>query len=441
MRTRKIIVPMMVFVFLAAQHALASPPRWESLPALDDTVSTLFSSDYDGTPRLYVGGEFTQAGVIPVSHAAAWDGVGWSSLGSELNGEVLSFEIFDAGAGPQLYVSGVFFITPSVGFVNSIARLENGAWALFAPQAGMSWIGHLVSFDDGAGARLYVSGGFSSSAGSYISRWSPTGWSTVGGGLTSVVHDSVIFDDGDGRGLYVTGSFPTAGPHDVHFVARWDGAWSGLNGGLRDGPGYAITVFDDGRGPAVYVGGQFSRVGAANLTAHNIARWDGANWEALGDGVNGTIKSLAVFDDGYGPKLYVGGSFSQAGLASANKIAAWDGQQWTSVAGGVTGTSAVVDALEAHDPDGAGPKRASLFVGGKFSMAGSTSAGNIARLVAACPADLNNDEVVDIADLAQLLAHFGTGSGATPNEGDLDLDGDVDISDLSATLAAFGGGC
>src|SRR5574337_872924 len=47
-----------------------------------------------------------------------------------------------------------------------------------------------------------------------------------------------------------------------------------------------------------------------------------------------------------------------------------------------------------------------------------------------CRADINHDGWVNLSDLAILLAHFGTPSGATYEDGDLDGDGDVDQSDL-----------
>ena len=59
----------------------------------------------------------------------------------------------------------------------------------------------------------------------------------------------------------------------------------------------------------------------------------------------------------------------------------------------------------------------------------------------ACPGDLDGDLDVDLSDLAQLLAHYGTPSGATYEEGDLDGDGDVDLSDLAALLAVYGTVC
>lgn len=52
--------------------------------------------------------------------------------------------------------------------------------------------------------------------------------------------------------------------------------------------------------------------------------------------------------------------------------------------------------------------------------------------------DLDHDGDVDLSDLAQLLAHYGTQSGATYWMGDLDRDGDVDMSDLAALLANYG---
>jgi len=57
-----------------------------------------------------------------------------------------------------------------------------------------------------------------------------------------------------------------------------------------------------------------------------------------------------------------------------------------------------------------------------------------------CPEDLNGDNVIDLADLSVLLAHFGE-AGADPEHGDVDGDGDVDLADLSQVLAVFGTTC
>ena len=58
-----------------------------------------------------------------------------------------------------------------------------------------------------------------------------------------------------------------------------------------------------------------------------------------------------------------------------------------------------------------------------------------------CLGDLDGDNDVDLADLATLLAHYGTTSGATYADGDLDEDGDVDLSDLALLLSLYGQPC
>ena len=58
-----------------------------------------------------------------------------------------------------------------------------------------------------------------------------------------------------------------------------------------------------------------------------------------------------------------------------------------------------------------------------------------------CPGDLNGDDGIDLSDVAQLLANYGTTSGASYEDGDRDADGDVDLSDLSALLSVYGTTC
>ena len=62
-------------------------------------------------------------------------------------------------------------------------------------------------------------------------------------------------------------------------------------------------------------------------------------------------------------------------------------------------------------------------------------------LTSGCPADLNGDDVVSIADLAVQLSNFGRVGDATPADGDVNRDGDVDIADLAVLRAGFGAGC
>lgn len=79
------------------------------------------------------------------------------------------------------------------------------------------------------------------------------------------------------------------------------------------------------------------------------------------------------------------------------------------------------------------------MTGGSFELVGGFwSAGSSPT---PCPGDTNADGIIDLADLATLLANFGTPSGATPAQGDSDGDGDVELSDLTALLSRFGTTC
>lgn len=56
-------------------------------------------------------------------------------------------------------------------------------------------------------------------------------------------------------------------------------------------------------------------------------------------------------------------------------------------------------------------------------------------------ADFDNNCVVNLTDLATLLANFGRASGASNATGDTDGDGDTDLTDLANLLARFGMNC
>jgi hypothetical protein len=129
----------------------------------------------------------------------------------------------------------------------------------------------------------------------------------------------------------------------------------------------ALAVYDDGTGPALYVGGAFTAAGGA--PARYIARWDGSGWSEVGSGVNYGVLALAVFDDGGGPALYAGGSFTTAGGGRARYIAKWNGSRWSGLGSGMNSS---VFCLEVFD-DGGGP---ALYAGGNFLIAGGVQSVN-----------------------------------------------------------------
>src|SRR5712692_6157879 len=141
-------------------------------------------------------------------------------------------------------------------------------------------------------------------------------------------------------------------------------------GNGTNGPVRALTVFDDGTGPALYAGGNFTTAG--DVSANHVAKWDGTEWSALGNGTDGPVLALTVVNDGTdGQALYAGGLFTMAGGVPANNIAKWDGTQWYPLSSGMND---LVRALTVFD-DGTGP---ALYAGGDFLTAGGVPANDIA---------------------------------------------------------------
>jgi len=100
----------------------------------------------------------------------------------------------------------------------------------------------------------------------------------------------------------------------------------------------SLAVFDDGSGSALFVGGEFD--GIWDTWARTIAKWDGTSWHAFPQefgyyepfiGDVPYLNSMIVFDDGTGPALFVAGCFATVGELDAKNIAKWDGRTWSSL--------------------------------------------------------------------------------------------------------------
>jgi len=346
-------------------------------------VFTLADFD-DGTgPALYVGGVFSAAGGVPVKSIARWDGKTWSPLGSDnVTGIVRTLTLFDDGTGPALYVGGSFSTNVGVfAAASGIARWDGKIWSSLQNGPDYSVYASTV-FDDGTGPELYVGGEFTSAGGLpafHIAKWDGEFWSSLGTNMVlNTVRSMAVFDDGSGPALYVgtsgSGGFVTEGGNFInYYIAKWDGkSWSPLGDVIYNDVN-ALAVFDDGSGPALYAGGGFYSVSDGGIKLINIAKWDGQNWSPLGNGLSDPVEAMTVFDDGSGPALYVGGSFSTPGDDGPSYgVAKWDGQQWSPLGNGPGGIALDFAVFD----DGTGP---ALYAGGDISTAGGGSANGIAK--------------------------------------------------------------
>jgi len=352
-----------------------------------NVVVNALAEFHDGTSSaLYVGGEFTHAGGVPVNGIARWRNGAWSALGGGVSGGaypyVYTLHVHDDGTGPALYVGGEFTLA---GWMNApfLARWRAQGWS--AVGAGLNGpVTALATFNAGAGSELMVGGAFTSAGGvaaSRVARWRQSTWSAVGAGVDGFVQALLVHDDGTGPALHVGGRFSSAGGAPARALAKWNGSsWSGAAAPLPDSAANwvnALANFPSPTGSRLYVGGRFTLAAPSNAKNFGVA--EGASWQSSGSGFNGPIRALETLDWGAGPHLCIGGEFSGANGLSLPLLAVWDGVSLSTLGGGLasgpTGTPLGPRDFAVYD-DGAGP---ALYVAGQFTSAGGTPAANIAK--------------------------------------------------------------
>lgn len=140
-----------------------------------------------------------------------------------------------------------------------------------------------------------------------------------------------------------------------------------------NGPVHSLAVFDDGSGPTLYVGGDFTGTldgeGNFHMPLNHIAKWDGISWSAVGGGTEQTVWALLVEQscDSASQTLYVstaGSAFDENGVETViSGVGTWNGFEWTAL-GSLTEAGGTVHALEFFDAG----QGAELIAGGYFSL-------------------------------------------------------------------------
>ncbi len=313
---------------------------WSALGhGVRDTVRAIAVSGSE----VYVGGLFSEvcgndacdSGNMTVNRVAKWNGSNWAVLGNGVSGSSVRAIAVSEG---EVFVGGSF--TQVCG--NSACNSGN------------------VTVNN-------------------IAKWNGSNWSALGNGLES----AVVALAANGGQVYVGGFFRqvcgnsacNSGNVTMNFIARWNGiAWSALGNGVNSIV-YALTV----SGSEVYVGGLFGQVcgnsacNSSNVTVNRIAKWNGSAWSALGNGVNSIVYALAI----NGSDVYVGGDFVQlcgnsecnSGNVTVNYIARWNGATWSALGNGVNNNATAV-SVNGSD----------VYVGGFFTVVcgnGVCDSGNV----------------------------------------------------------------
>ncbi len=263
--------------------------------------------------KLIAGGYFEKADRRVVNNIAQYDGTKWTGLAKGVDGIVRDL----CSVGKDVYACGDFSYADKKdgGGVesNQVARWDGTKWNPLEKLNVDQQI-HALASD---GKTLYAGGRFTKIGGkieaSNVAKWDGKKWSiltkdkfesSVGAGTII----AMAWHDGK---LFASGGFETIGDEPCNRIAMFDGkSWSEAgNKGLNRN----VTMFAS-TGKTLYACGEFTKTGDDTQLNH-VAKWDGAKWQPLGNGVDNDAYGIAVD----GETVYV----------AAGQVHKWDGKSWT----------------------------------------------------------------------------------------------------------------
>lgn len=375
-----------------------------------------------------------------------WNGATWSDVGPSFDGRVHAFTTYDDGVSSRLVATGVF-TQAGAQSVNAIAVFDGNAWSplgsgLEAEPFFLAQGFALTTWTHGTSTDLVVGGDFSRAGGvpaANVARWDGNAWSALGAGTDAQVNSLAAFGAPGAQTLIAGGAFLQAGGLASPFAARFDGtAWSALGAGLS--PGNGVTQGVDALlvvGADLFASGSFLVAGGSPL-AENVARFDGAAWHTLGDGLELNscfgIQALESFDplDGGGARVFAAG-----GVGPGLALAQWNGAQWSSLRD--DGALGLV-----FQPSNSGARSAAvwqgeLVVAGEFETAGNAAgAAGVARFDGTTWRGFAPLPVFRSAEAATVVRALDLGAGAELLVGMLRYDAnDVSIPLYRWTGAAW----
>ncbi len=306
----------------------------------------------EGTERsLYIGGGLQRSdGLHPFRGVLRWDGQSYSYLQNADAQNVNDMIVHDDGMGERLFVAVFDSIETPGGFMaRRVAAWDGSQWhSIGDPGGGPFGAQDLEVFDAGAGEDLYVGGD------ALFRAWDGNEWYFPGFGVNGSVWSMTVGELNGAPVLFAGGEFTRAGYVFTHNIAAWDGQqWHEVGGGLPDAVKelgwYEGTLYAAGEfgtdAVLVWDGSNWSSLGllrdddvvhrfrvlddklyvvgdlAFGDVTWGVAVFDGDAWIGV-DGCPNDVYDVAFYDDGTAePALYLGGDFTEAGGVTSWKIA------------------------------------------------------------------------------------------------------------------------
>lgn len=308
----------------------------------------------------------------------------------------------------HLLISGIFYQTlsenPFLQDIHFISEWENSQFTAL----GQGVNSQVHAMCKGPNGNIYIAGEFSKAGGlpaRMLAQWNGKTWKAMDGFSYGRINSIVA----DSNHLYIAGIFNDINGKEYNSIAKYiKGKWQPLAEGMQllhynpySSPIANITAMCV-HNNEIYVIGNFDQAG--KVLARNIAKWDGNAWSAIGTGIIGYPKAIAVNHTGeifvstmqenqsilqqmplyhwhnnswdtialppycqqintiqaYGNDLYIGGDFRLDDDSDDMGIAKLNGITWESVEGGIVGT---VQSLFVYND--------TLYVGGNIKSIGT----------------------------------------------------------------------
>lgn len=464
----------------AGQQRVDSLVRWDGArwigfpPIAAEVVGNAGTMGlYNG--RLVVSRRVGSADGSRMHAIVTWDGERWSELGGFLDGGADAFAEHDG----TLYAAGSFSLDPASSTSRGVIAWNGRSWTWLAgpgPDAFTVSPNCLAVFR----GEVYAAGAqdvWTPATNLNLARWTGREWMPVGPGLIGSVTSLAVFNDE----LIVAGRFSVANDPSIHTLARWDGTqWRSLGADMPQfgNPPSPTLLVHNGR---LVVSCFIVRASSA-YPFRSLSAWDGESWSQFGDGFVAQYADIESFRG----ELVIGGFFSSTPVPQAY-LARWSetGTPWiaqqpkstAAVEGRDVSMAATIasgysegsvrwtrNGVEVNDgPEGASigggsvegarssrlqirglrPGDAGLYeawFGGPCGTARSEPAS--ISVLAQCPADLNDDRVVDDADftifaIAYVLSDCHAIAMPDGCPADLDMDNQVGESDFALFLEPY----
>lgn len=382
---RRAVFVLGVIATLLVPCLAQQPTRWQ---ALGSGLYTPFPYIYSILPLgndVYVGGIIFRAGGIEVGNIArwSWQDQRWYALGDGANSNVYAIAPLVRGGDTLVLVGGTFDRVGSVPCEGvAVWNQKTQQWdCLTSSFVGADFKRVNSFYRDGD--FLYVCGSYDSINGIpatglvrynlQTGEWQPLGYFEQRKSPDTLGPQAIMQVLRIGSKLYAIGWFTHVDSIPAEAIAQYDlvtGKWDSIPGArfFLDAYNAVIPNAMVDVGDSIVIGVELEYIGttrARGLVVYNTktqqwSEFEGGVWR---DTATSSVKYYAVYalarDD---KRLYVGGSFDQAGGVPASNVALYDftTHQWEALESGTNGR---VMSLAVT------PER--LYVGGGFTMGGA----------------------------------------------------------------------